>query len=256
MVDLYNISSLPIQFDFNNSSFVFQECVKCGNQVKVSLSNLIPALLNKTLRYPEVVYEENEDMYSDEDQDIFSNGLIHYDIVVLPAGLLGIEYIKTHIYYSPKSEGKVATIVECLYGILTVLIQKNKPKDELDFDTSVEEGIMVKLRRGEKIAIPTGYLFTFINTRNTPVIFSRAYKNKGIVDYTLLAREQGLGYFTIRKNARTEIVFNPRYRFVPEIKKYIPSDLRFKPKCGCSSSPLYQTLKAEFNYFLDNIAGY
>ena len=251
MIDLYSISSLPIQFNFSDSSFIFHDCINCRNRIKVSLSNLIPALLNKSLRYPEYVYEENEGLYSTNDQSFFNGTPLHYDIVVLPAGLLGIEYIKTHIYFSPESEGKTASFIECLYGILTVLIQKNEPKEEFDFDTSVNEGIMIKLRRGEKIAIPTGYYYTFINSRNTPVIFSRISVNKGIVDYNDLSHEQGLGYFAIRKNARTEIVFNPRYRFVPTIKKYTPSDDRFRPKFG--NLPLYESLKAELNYFMDSI---
>lgn len=253
MIDLYSTSSLPIQFDFCKSGFVFQECVSCRNQIKVSLANLIPALLNKSLRYPEVVYEENEDMYSIEDAEMFDKHTLHYDIVALPAGLLGIEYIKTHIYYTPENKGKIATYVECLYGILTVLIQKNEPKDELDFDTSINEGIMIKLRKGEKIAIPTGYYYTFINTRNTPAIFSRAYKDKGTIDYKALGHEQGLGYFAIRKNARAEIVFNPKYRYVPKIKKYTPSDDRFRPKF--TRSPLYQSLRSELKFFMENIAG-
>jgi len=251
MIDLYSISSLPIQFDFSNSSFVFHECVNCRNRVRISLTNLIPALLNKSLRYPEVVYEENEDMYSSTDKSFFNGNPLHYDVVILPAGLLGIEYIKTHIYYSAPQEGKTACFVECLYGILTVLIQKNEPKGELDFDTSVEEGIMIKLRRGEKISIPTGYYYTFINSKNTAVIFSKIYKNKGVIDYNSLSHEQGLGYFAIRKNARTEIVFNPRYRSVPQIKKYVPSDDRFRLKY--CSVPLYQAIKNELNYFMENV---
>jgi len=218
------------------------------------LQNLLPALLNKSLRYPEDVYEENEDLFTTQDEELFKKSLLHYDIIVLPAGLLGIEYIKTHIYYSPKSEGKYSSVVECLMGILTVLIQKNKPKDEYDFDTAVEEGIMIKLRRGEKIAIPTGYYYTFINTKNSPVIFSRTYKNKGVVDYSILGNEQGLAYFAIRKNARTEIVFNPRYREIPKIKKFTPLHEQFIVRYN--SQPLYEEIKKEMNYFVDSLLSF
>lgn len=254
MVDLSSISSLPMQFDFNHADFIFHECIRCRNRYKVPLENLLPALLNKSLRYPETVYEENEDLFTNTDEDIFKNNLLHYDVIVLPAGLLGIEYIKTHIYYSPKSEGKYSCVIECLMGILTVLIQKNKPKDEYDFDTSVEEGIMIKLRRGEKVAIPTGYYYTFINTKNSPVIFSRIYKNKGVVDYSILGNEQGLAYFAIRKNARTEIVFNPRYRGIPKIKKYTPTQDGFKLKF--CNKPLYEEVKKEINYFMDSLLAF
>jgi len=252
MIDLYSISSLPIQFDYQDSSFTFQDCMTCRKRTKIGLQHLVPALLNRTLRYPEIVYEENEDLYSNEDQELFSNSTLQYDIIILPAGLLGIEYIKTHIYYSPHKEGKYGSFIECLHGILTILIQKNKPKDDLDFETEVDEGILIRLRRGEKIAIPSGYYYTFINSRNDPVIFSRLHRGKGIIDYSELMNEQGLGYYAIRKNARTELVFNPRYKYVPKIKKCVPTSDPFRVRFG--KRALYEQIKKDVEYFIESLA--
>lgn len=254
MIDLQDISSLPIQFDFSEGTFVFNECVKCSKLEKIPLSELTPALLNKTLKYPEIVYEEGENLYEDIDEEVFQGSNLKYEVIVIPAGLLGIEYIKSHIYYSPASEGKYGCMVECLYGMLTVLIQKNKPKDELDFDTSVEKGMMIKLRKGEKIAIPAGYYYTFINTKNMPVIFSRIYKSKGVINYSIISNEQGLAYFAIRKNARTEIVFNPRYKEVPQIERYTPADDPFAIKD--KTRPLYEQIKKEMDFFMDSLLAF
>lgn len=252
MIDLYGISSLPIQFDYQDTSFIFNDCITCGCRKKIELDHLTPTLLNKSLKYPEIVYAENENLYSTEDSQFFNETGLHYDIVALPAGLLGIEYIKTHVYYSPEEEGKYSSVVECLHGTLTVLIQKNKPKDEYEFQSEVEEGMMIKLRQGEKIAIPTGYYYTFINTRNLPAIFSRTYKNKGMVDYGMLANEQGLAYFAIRKNARTEVVYNPRYKTVPDIQKFTPTNEKFRYRF--TKRPIYEQIRKEINYFLDSLA--
>ena len=251
MVDLQDVSSLPIKFNASTNTFEFADPIKCRHSQIVSLKNLIPALLNKTLKYPEDVYQENIDLFMCNDSEIFDTEKLHYEVIILPSGLLGIEYTKSHVYYSPKHKGKTSSVVECLYGILTVIIQKNQPKDEFDFETSVEEGMMIKLRKGEKIEIPTGYFYTFINTRSVPVIFSRTYKNKGIVDYTMLQNEKGLAYFAIRKNARAEVVYNPRYRSVPELNKYTPTCEEFKFEFPQMS--VYNAVKKHTNYFMDTL---
>lgn len=248
MIDLNSVSSLPIQFDARTATFTFSDCLDCQDRRRVQLKNLVPALLNKSLKYPENVYEEYGDLFHKLDRELFENQHLHYELLVLPPGLLGIEFIKSHIYYSPASD-KFSTVVECLYGILTVIIQRNAIKDELDFETTIEEGIMINLRKEDKIAIPSGYFYTFINTRNIPVIFSRVYRNKGVVDYSILEREQGLGYFAIRKNARTEVVFNPRYKFIPKITKYTPNHSRFRIRC--QKYPLYEAVKRDIDYFIE-----
>jgi len=97
-------------------------------------------------------------------------------------------------------------------------MQKNYPKNEFDIHTSVEEGLIVKLKCGEKLAVPQGYFYNFINTEDDPVVFVRIHKGDDLVDYTILRRERGLAYYCIRKNARQEIVHNPIYRTVPKIK--------------------------------------
>lgn len=252
MIDLQSVSSLPIQYDAHTSTFTYFSPVNCLNRKKVELSKLIPGLLNKSLRYPEEVYEEHSDLFMEEDEEIFNGKNLHYEMIILPPGLLGIEFIKSHIYFTPKEEGKFSSVVECLHGILTVIIQKNEPKDELDFETSINEGIMVNLRKGNKIAIPAGYYYTFVNTKDKPAIFSRLYKNKGILNYNEINREQGLGYFAIRKNARTEIVFNPRYKNIPTIKKFTPSNEKF---CmGCGNYPLYEAVRKNPSLFIQFIS--
>ncbi len=249
MIDLHSISSLPIQYDPQKEVFVLNQGVICKKHQQVNLEGLIPALLNRTLRYPEVVYKEDEEIFLCDDSDIFAANPVKYELIVLPPGLLGIEFIKSHIYYSDPSDGKHSCVVECQYGILTILIQKNKEKDEFDFDTSIKEGILIKLRKGEKVAIPTGYYYTFINTKDTAVIFSRIFKAKGIVNYDKLGREKGLGYFAIRKNARAEVVFNPRYKNVPRLSKKLPSCEEYKTEYN--DMPLYQAVKKHIDYFID-----
>lgn len=255
MVNLQDTCCLDIYFDTKNQSIHYGEGVYPSLTNRISLSNLIPTLLNKALMYPEVVYEEHRQVFHEQDRNLANDG-ISFDLITLPAGLLGIEFIKTHIYYSPKDEGgsKFSTVVEVHYGVLTVLMQKNAPKGELDFETSVEEGLVVKLKKGEKLAIPVGYYYTFINTQDNPVVFVRIFKKSGSFDYTYLKRENGLAYYCIRKNARQEIVHNPLYRDIPRIKK-LPAN-SFLEEIGISvEQGLYAQLRTNKNQFLEQLWG-
>lgn len=220
MVNLADTCCLDIEFDTKDNSIHYGEGVYPSLTNKITLKNLLPSLLNKSLLYPEIVYEEHKQVYHEQDRNILGTG-VSFDMICLPTGLLGIEFIKTHIYYTPKDDakGRYSTAVEVHYGILTVIMQKNKPKDDLEFDTTVEEGMVLKIRRGEKVAIPAGYYYTFINTEDEPVLFVRIFKDSGSLSYSFLKRENGLGYYCIRKNARQEIVHNPLYREIPPIRE-------------------------------------
>lgn len=222
MVSLQDSCCLDIAFNPDNNSLIFSETVGPARARKVMLESLVPALLNKQLSYPKQVYDEYIQVFHTDDSKLRDKG-IFFDLICLPAGLLGVEFIKSHIYYSPKTDDdKLATLIEVHLGSLTVIMQKNLPKDEFEIHTQVEEGLIVTLKRGDKLAVPQGYFYTFINTEETPAVFVRVHRGNNKVDYEMIRRERGLAYYCIRKNARQEIVLNPIYRNIPKIKRIKP----------------------------------
>lgn len=246
MVTLLNNCNLSILFDSKNNRLLFDDSVIRDAVNTVSLFSLLPTLLNKSLSYPEKVYNEYLSVHHTQDNDLAESD-VSFDIVYMPSGLLGIEYIKSHIYYIPRatSAGTFTTVIEVLYGEITIILQKNKQKqDEFDFETAVSEGYLVKVKQGEKCAIPKGYFFTFINTSDFPAIFVKINKDKTHIDYSLLDREGGLAYYCIRKNAREEIVLNPRYRSAPHIKSINPDFFLNEVEMDWNS-PLYEILKTQ-----------
>ncbi|HEX9804143.1 MAG TPA: glucose-6-phosphate isomerase family protein [Candidatus Dojkabacteria bacterium] len=251
MRSLQDLSSLPIYFDEKDTILTIGEEVLLDERERISLKSLIPGLLNKALIYPVEVYEEHRNLrYAHDDEKIGRN--ITYDILFLPEGLLGIEYIKSHIYYSPNgnSPGITSTIIEVIMGSITIFLQKNATRGELDFETTVEDVIIIDAREGEKVVLPKGYFYTFINTSESPVIISRVYRNKGIADYVSLKKEQGLSYFCIRKNARREFVKNPKYIIKKELEEKT-SESTLCDTCLTSDKPLYNQLVEQTNEFLD-----
>jgi oxalate decarboxylase/phosphoglucose isomerase-like protein (cupin superfamily) len=250
MLNLLDSCSLDISVDLDSNRLICGEKVKHNNYDRVKLRNILPALLNKSLSYPEEVYEVYQKVFYEDDLNIAQSD-ISYDMIFLPAGLLGVEFVKTHIYYTPETEsGTLSSIVEVQYGILTVIMQKNLAKESIyDIEAHVEEGVMVKLHKGEKLSIPQGFFYTFINTEETPVIFVRLYRKEGVVDYSMLKREHGLAYYCIRKNARQEIVLNPSYKNTPKIRECGADDVNSLNYC----IPLYQVLRQELATVFDTL---
>jgi oxalate decarboxylase/phosphoglucose isomerase-like protein (cupin superfamily) len=254
MLDLLDFSSLDIHFDLETNALLYGENIKCNSCQKVTLKHLSPILLNKSLIYPEQVYEEYKGIYYQQDENLL-NGCISYDLINLPAGLLGIEYIKTHVYYSPLdyADDKVSCIVEVLYGNLYILMQKNSPKDELEFYTRVDAGYLVKLKQGDRFVVPEGYLYTFVNASENNVLFSKVYKKCSIIDYAMLKKERGLAYYCIRKNGRQEIVHNPFYKNTPEIIELAINTSIFNSDIEVSK-PLYESIKLKMDFLLAKLA--
>lgn len=248
MIDLQPVCGLPLNFDEDTEKFRYGEGILFDSVNRIPLSSMLPGLLNKALRYPETVYLEHKNIRHQQDDQFLKDTGYKFDVLMLPSGLMGVEFIRSHIFYSEPMEtcSQVSEIVECQSGMLTVLLQKNAPKGEWDFETRVKEGLVVKLRQGEKFTIPKGYYYTFINTRIRPTVFSRFYKEGCLCDYSRFKREQGLAYFAIRKNAKQEIVLNPRYRDIPQIKKISPDGFEIIAPTEFSPDPLYVQVRNQF----------
>ncbi len=238
MINLQDISGLPLLLDTLNNLLHPAGEIYYKDIDNVRLKNIRPILLNKTLRYPSFVYYEYQDICLKRHRKIFSKNKLHHNILILPPGLLGIEFIKSHIFAPDKDQNDITTIVEVLYGSGVVLFQEVKEKGELDFETSVNYIAMVKVNRGDRVAIPQNYMYTFINPKNRPFVISRLFEDDGKIDYRTIWRDQGMAYYFIRKNARQEIVKNPHYKQVPVLKKIKPLDSCKKYKLT-SSKPIY-----------------
>ena len=220
MLNFLENCALDINYDLESDALLYGDQVKYNQRQKVSLRQLTPVLLNKSLTYPEFVYDEYNGVFLDGDLD-FQQAKLSYDLFHIPPGLLGIEFIKTHIYYSaPTTEPDgISSIVEVLYGHLTIILQKNKPKCCSDPFPKIDEAYLVRLKQGERFVIPEGYYYNFLNTAESTVIFTRAYKKYNLANYDAIKKEHGLGYYCIRKNGREEIVQNPFYRDSPPIQE-------------------------------------
>jgi oxalate decarboxylase/phosphoglucose isomerase-like protein (cupin superfamily) len=233
MVTFAEIAGLPISFDSVAERLVYdQKEVTCDSAAKVGIREIVPALLNKALLYPESVYEEHHHMVRKEDEETWPRAYT-YNIVHIPAGLLGIEYNKTHIFFASRRGAVAACLVQVLSGELTVILQQNECKQDVFAETCVKDARIIVVVSGQKMIVPVGYFYTFINACEYPVTFAVIMRGRHIVDYKELHRENGLAYYLIAKNAKQEIVANPRYRKTVEVRQVgvdeLNSEFGFQP---------------------------
>ncbi len=251
MVNLSDFCDLPLTFDELENQINLCEPIACKNRKKIGISNISHTLLNKFVKNPEFVYEEYT-VHLEDDSDVFKDNL-NYDVLILPPGLLGIEYIKSHIYYTPPSLNKdyqFSTIVEAIKGETTVIMQKNKVNiAKFNPNPSVEEGVIVELSPRQKLAIPEGYMYAFVNCSDNASIISRVYKSNHIIDPNWISKLKGLAYLCIRKNAKQEVVYNPKYKNIPSPKKITPKDNHIDSLGFDLSKSLYNLVRTNTEIF-------
>lgn len=254
MTELSDICGLPIFLDEETGEISYGDEVVCFESKEIELNEIVPVLLNRDLRYPEQIYKHFRNVVHSRDTSTLPQN-VSYSIIKIPQGLLGIEYIKTHIYYSEYKKGKHSSVIEVIAGSLTVILQRNSElQDEYAVSKEVEEVIVITLNKGERLAIPTGYFYTFVNAGTTAVVFAFVTSNNHEqVDYTQLQREKGLACYIISKNAKIEVVTNPKYRIISKLKKRTWKNLEddLKEKFNLTNSdrplegPLYDIFKEQ-----------
>lgn len=217
MIDLSEVAGLAVKFDEERGDFFWGEDITCADQRCVPLSEIIPVLLNKYLKYPEIVYKHSQNVTT---KDFAVSNNLTYDLIYIPYGLLGIEYMKTHVYFSDFSENKYDCVVEVLVGNLTIVLQKNEDQGaDFQYDTCVDEITIVNVKKEDKFAIPRGFFYTFVNTGLGPLIIAKVSANKNKqIDYSMLRKEKGLACYIISKNAKIETVANPKYKINCKLK--------------------------------------
>lgn len=240
MLDLSSFCGVSLKYDELTGKLVIDEDYDFDEEY-ISLNHIEPILLNKFLKYPEQVYRRITNVRSGADIE----SSINYNIYEIPSGLLGVEYIKTHIYSSEFKKNKSSCVIEVVKGDLKVIIQEHY--EENAFHKVVENIQIIELSPGEKLSIPSGVYYTFVNTSSDKVIFAKLTIQKPIeVDYSQLKREKGLAFYIISKNARLEIVANPKYKR----KKQRPEHIKFSElETEKRSDFIHDFLDTEINLF-------
>lgn len=227
MINFKRVSGLSLHFDNNFNNIVFEPDVDSEGKIDINIDHLRGELLNSALTCPKLFCTQ----YLRIDQrNLMKKRNLRYDLVVIPPNLAGIEYVKNKGHYNDlvTSRHSSPELVEVLYGWASVLLQRPRVKpsnngtwssinDMYDFPR-LEDVIVFKLQRGDKLIIPSGWGHVFINTRQTPLVFAMIRNTREFMIRRFIP-EKGAGYYFIRKNARQEVVRNPKYKEVPTYRR-------------------------------------
>ncbi len=148
------------------------------------------------------------------------NNDLRYDITVIPAKMLGSEFVKTKGHYHLENWQEVYTVLE---GTAIYLMQKRKP------DGGIMDAYFVKAEKGESIIIPPGYGHVTINPSEEQELKMANWISENCkVDYLPYEKMQGACYYYTKQGW----IKNENYKSVPELRfeealESVPQDLNF-----------------------------
>jgi oxalate decarboxylase/phosphoglucose isomerase-like protein (cupin superfamily) len=201
--DLKPSSGLPLYF--NGEEIQSDEFFSCATST-ITLDDIRPQLLNQELDCPDIFYLKYKDI--DNANDYFKNQGLRVNLYLIKPNLAGIEFVKT-------KATKCAShprLFEIIYGGGNVLLQKYVGPDE-------NKIYRVQVKKGSKFFIPPGYSICLVNTRQASTLIAVEISSRDARTRVVLEDKRGMSYYIIRKNAKVEIVKNPAYKMVDEIKE-------------------------------------
>lgn len=150
---------------------------------------------------------------------------LRYDITIIPAKMLGEEFVKTKGHYHKKGYGEVYMVLDGSAIYLMQKIKDNKPDE-------IEDVYAVKAEKGDVVIIPPYYGHITINPSGEKDLKMANWVSKDCMsDYSLYEKLQGACYFYTKHGW----IKNENYISVPEIRfedpvKSLPEDLEFLNK--------------------------
>ncbi len=144
---------------------------------------------------------------------------IRYDITVVPANMLGQEYVKTKGHYHIGKYGEVYTVLE---GQAIYLMQKKFNDD------NIADVYAVQAKKGDVVVIPSDYGHITINPSKEELKMANWVASDCKSDYSLFEKLQGACYhYTLEGWQKNENYKNvPPLRFEEPLKE-VPSNLDF-----------------------------
>lgn len=143
---------------------------------------------------------------------------LRYDITVIPAKMLGQEFVKTKGH---EHLGKYGELYIVLEGEAIYLMQKRKERE-------IEDVYAIKAKKGNVAIIPPGYGHVTINPSEEDLKMANWISKNCQSDYQLFEKMQGACYYYTKEGW----IKNKNYKEVPQLRfekplRSIPENLDF-----------------------------
>lgn len=145
------------------------------------------------------------------------------NITIWETGTVGSEYIKTYGHYHIIDFSETYWILE---GEGILLLQKRQVDGNGNsIDDKIEDFKALKVKKGDKIVIPSFYGHLVVNTGKTwlvtsddsPVNLNDSASMPQHADYEAVKKMRGFAYYVIDDKGTPILTKNKNYSFVPEV---------------------------------------
>lgn len=239
-IDLSKVGGLPISLEYDK--IVFKNNVSSLPVQSRTLDELKDYLQAKDISdQSRDIYLMYRDAHIKEDESLFRNNGLRYDITVIFFGLLGKEFYKTaghHHIETGISKITYPEIYEVLYGTAYFLLQKITQENE-----RVDEIYLIKGNVGQKVVVPPMFGHITINPTQEPLIVANIFADNVGSIYEFFKKHRGAAYYITKENNEVKFEKNPNYNNQKEIKISEPNEF---PELGAiSNKPLYKIFKED-----------
>lgn len=212
-LDLQKISGLPILFDERKFDLVFDSDFPFVKKSERSLDELKPYLKNSDVdKGPNPVYRVWRHVHLKKDNEKIKAAGLRYDLTLIPPGMIDSEFVKTAGHcHLPFPE-----ILEVLVGRAYFLLQSFA--NDKDFK-NIKAVYLIEAGPREKIIVPPGFGHNIINVFSEPLLTANLVSEKTEHNYAPYKNNHGACYYFLGNEDLIDIVKNPNYDSVPEIKK-------------------------------------
>ena len=143
------------------------------------------------------------------------------NITVWESGNIGGEFIKTYGHYHV---GNIEETYKIVGGEGIVLLQQRKIDQGKAIDNEIEIFVLIKVKAGDIINIPSGIGHLVVNTGktwlvtvdNSPIRISDNTKFPNHADYEPVKKMHGFAYYVIDDGGKPKLIKNNNYKNIPD----------------------------------------
>lgn len=236
MLNLKQWLGLDIKLD-DTGKLILPENVSCEKSSVRTANDARNYFMDKNAKSSPDLYFMNQGICAREDCAKIKAAGFRFDVTVIPAHMIGQEYIKTigHIHpYKPGTKSRYAEIYEIINGEALFILQKMNPSNS----DIVEDVVVVRANRGEKAVMLPEYGHVTVNAGKEPLVMADWVWADFKSEYEVYEKHHGAAYYVVNKNNQIEFIPNKNYQNLPRYRIAKPkSILEF---AADFSKPMYQ----------------
>ena len=205
----------------DNGTLSFEDNIIAPEPDVRRVSDALEVLYEKTEPSDQALYYMYRSVCFTQDQRIFIENNIRYDITVLVPGKVGKEYMKTVGHFHPgkdDSNDSFPEYYQVLSGEAIYLLQKNSCGE-------VAEVIAIEAKEGDCVYIPPNYGHVTINPGKEFLVMANLIESNFKSIYDSFRKKRGAAYYYVDgENGKNDWVKNTNYESSVALKvKAAPS---------------------------------